>query len=368
MIKVAVPLIDDEEIQAAVDVLKSGNYTSGPIVEKFEAEFASYIGTKYAIACNSGTAALHMVLLSLGIGPGDEIIVPAMSFFATMSSVMMTGAEPVFCDVGPFANIYCDDIEKHITPRTKAIMPVHFFGTPCNIVDVKKIADKYNLHVIEDCAQAHGATWNGKKVGSFGIANCFSFFATKNMTTVEGGMVTTDNKYVYEQCKLLRSHGMPDRDHHSIVGYNYRMNEVFAAIGRVQLKKLDSLNTRRILFSEYLQKHIIDKDGYEKLYASDFKDSVAKSVYFWFPIIFKSKTLAQNGMKYLKENGIEFRYRYNEPLYRQPVFRGKYDSFSLQNAEKLSGCIIGLPNHPKMSLQEVRQVVDIMNAERKFWL
>jgi perosamine synthetase len=368
MIKVAVPLVDEEEIQAAVDVLRSGNYTSGPIVEKFEEEFASYIGTKYAVACNSGTAALHMTLLSLGIGPGDEVIVPAMSFFATMSSVMMVGADPVFCDVGQYANINIDDIEKHITPKTKAIIPVHFFGTPCNIVGVNKIAKKYNLHVIEDCAQAHGATWNNKKVGSFGIANCFSFFATKNITTVEGGIITTDNEYVYEQCKLLRSHGMPDRDHHSVVGYNYRMNEVFAAIGRIQLQKLDKLNEKRIVFSKYFQKHIVEQHGYRKLYVDDFEGSICKSVYFWFPIVFNSKYLAQKGMNFLKQNGIEFRYRYNEPLYKQPVFRGKYNNVNLSTAESLSGCIIGLPNHPKLTLNEVKQVVDTLNGQRNDWI
>lgn len=364
MIKVAVPLVDEEEIQAAVEVLRSGNYTSGPIVEEFEKEFATYIGTKYAVACNSGTAALHMTLLSMGIGPGHEVIVPAMTFFATVSAVMMTGAKPVFCDVDQYANISVGCIEKLITPRTSAIIPVHYFGTPCDIEGVMKIAKRYNIDVIEDCAQSHGAEFKNKKVGSFGLANCFSFFATKNMTTVEGGMITTNEEYVYEQCKLLRSHGMSDRDHHSILGYNYRMNEVFAAIGRVQLKKLDDLNKKRIIYSEYLQNSINDINGYSKLYLHDFENSSIKSVYFWFPIVCFNKEVAKNTMKFLKKNEIEFRYRYDDPLYKQPIFRGEYGYVFLPMAEKLSGCIIGLPNHPKLSMHEVHKIVKILNSKR----
>jgi len=323
MIKVAIPAIDQEEIDAAIKVLKSGNYTSGPIVEKFEEEFAKYIGTEYAVACNSGTAALHMALLCLGIGPGDEVIVPSMSFFATASAVMMTGAEPIFCDVDPYANLCPIDLEYRISAKTKAIIPVHYFGMPCQINRILDIATKYNIHVIEDCAQAHGAMVEDKKVGSFGIANCFSFFATKNMTTIEGGIITTDNRYVYEQCKLIRSHGMPDRDNHSILGYNYRMNEIFAAIGRKQLAKLDDLNDSRIINSQYLHKNI---NSIQKLYKDEdvFQPSINKCVYFWFPVVASSVPHAKLFMKKLKDNEIEFRYRYEKPLYQQPIFRGRY--------------------------------------------
>lgn len=365
MIKVAIPVIDQEEINAAVKVLKSGNYTSGPIVEQFEKEFSEYIGTQYAVACNSGTAALHMALLSLGIGPGDEVIVPSMSFFATVSAVMMTGAEPVFCDVDGYANMYCNNLSYHITQKTKAIIPVHYFGMPCEIEAILDVAKKYNLFVIEDCAQAHGAMVGTKKVGSFGIANCFSFFATKNMTTVEGGMVTTDDKYIYEQCKLLRSHGMVDRDNHVILGYNYRLNEVFAAIGRKQLSKLDDLNDRRIINSRFLQSEIT-APGIRHLYLDeDVFNGTKKCVYFWFPVVTSSIPHAKRFINYLKQNGIEVRYRYETPLYNQPIFKRKFDDISLQNSIKLSGCIIGLPNHPLLTKQELQKIVNVVNEGYK---
>jgi perosamine synthetase len=361
MIKVAVPVIGQEEIDATVNVLKSGNYTSGPIVEEFEKEFASYIGTQYAVACNSGTAALHMTLLSLGIGPGNEVIVPSMSFFATVSAVMMTGAEPIFCDVDHYANMNPNNLISNINYKTKAIIPVHYFGMPCQIDKILEIAKNYGIRVIEDCAQAHGATFGGQKVGSFGIANCFSFFATKNMTTIEGGMITTDSKYIYEQCKLLRSHGMPDRDHHSRLGYNYRLNEIFGAIGIIQLKKLNTMNNERTRNSLYLQT-MISNDLCRPLYNNADAFSIAnRCVYFWFPVVCPSIEHTKILMRKLKENNIEYRYRYEKPLYKQPIFRGKYDSVNKAYAEKLSGCIVGLPNHPLLSQEDLQQIVKVVN-------
>jgi perosamine synthetase len=361
MIKVATPVIGQEEIDAVVQVLKSGNYTSGPIVEEFEKDFASYIGTTYAVACNSGTAALHMSLLSLGIGPGDEVIVPSMSFFATVSAVMMTGATPVFCDVDQYANIYDHSLPSLINWKTKAIIPVHYFGMPCQIDKILKIAEAYGLHVIEDCAQAHGATFNKQKVGSFGIANCFSFFATKNMTTIEGGMITTNNIFIYSKCKLLRSHGMTNRDNHSVLGYNYRLNEIFGAIGLIQLKKLDAMNNERIKNSLYLQE-MIRNDLCRPLYTSaDAFSGRNKCVYFWFPVVCPTIEHAKMLMRNLKENKIEYRYRYETPLYKQPIFKRKYEDLNRPYAEKLAGCIVGLPNHPLLSQEDLQQIIRVVN-------
>jgi len=354
MIPVARPVIGDKEIEAAVRVLKSGMYTSGKEVEKFEEEFASYIGTKYAVACNSGTAALHMVLASRYLGE-DEVLVPAMSFFATVSSVIMAGYIPVFVDVDDRGNMDPDDLERKITSRSSAVMPVHFYGNPCQIDRILDIAKKHKLSVIEDCAQAHGATFKQQKVGSFGLAGCFSFFATKNMTTIEGGMVTTNDEEKAKFCKMMRSHGMTDRNTHLILGYNYRMNELSAAVGRVQLKRLDLFNKLRTVNSTYLLGRIEDKEWFKLYYPEPHK----KDVYFWFPIYCE---YPEKFSKHLKDNGIGFRFRYNEPLYKQPCLPSRYYTVHCPNAERLSGKIFGLPNYPALSLEELDKVIDVVNS------
>ena len=254
------------------------------------------------MACNSGTAALHMVLKCLGITEDSKVIVPDMSFFATASSVFMAGGSVEFADVGSDCNINPNSIEKLIDLETKAIIPVHFYGNPCDMDRIMKIAEDNNLFVVEDCAQAHGAEYRGKKVGSFGIANCFSFFATKNITTIEGGMITTDEKYIYNKCKQLRSHGMTDRNTHAIIGYNYRMNELSGAIGRIQLSKLDDLNATRIYNSDYLRNGINNRN-IEAVLDFDYPDK--KGVYFWYPVSVGTIWI-KKFMKHLQENGIGY--------------------------------------------------------------
>jgi len=356
MIKVAIPIIDNEEIEAAIEVLKSGYYTSGPKVEKFEKEFAKYIGTKYAVACNSGTAALHMVYSAIGMTEDSTFITSPMSFFATISAGMMCNSIPEFVDVDRNCNLDPSKIEESITENTSAIVPVHFYGHPCQIEKTIEIGKRYNIPVIEDCAQAHGAEYKGKRVGSFGLAGCFSFFATKNMTTIEGGMITTDNESLYEHCKLMRSHGMADRDTHSIIGYNYRMNELSGAIGIVQLKKLDGFNRRRTEISEALQKGIVNTNF--RIFK---EDEYYKHAYFWQPIFVKKPHFSSLFMDHLKKNKIGFRFRYNEPLYKQPIFRNVYSSMRLPNAELYSGCMFGLPNHPGMTDEEIQKVAEVVN-------
>jgi len=358
MIKVAIPIIGQEEIDAAVEVLKSGMYTSGKIVNKFEEEFAEYIGTKYAVACNSGTAALHMVLKCLGIDEDSRVIVPDMSFFASASSVFMAGGGVEFADVKyDDCNINPKSIEKLIDLDTRAIMPVHFYGNPCDMDEIMKIADDNNLFVIEDCAQAHGAEYKGKKVGSFGIANCFSFFATKNMTTIEGGMITTDEKYIYNKCKQLRSHGMTDRNTHSMIGYNYRMTELNGAIGRVQLRKLDEMNDKRINNSHYLHDGIKTDRVHSLVREEDYPHK--KHVYFWFPVEVNPIWIPKF-MEHLQENGIGYRHRYLKPLHTQPLFKGQYD-YDNSGAELMSGRVFGLPNHPGLGYKDLDKVIEVVN-------
>jgi len=356
MIPVANPVISNEEINSVIEVLKSGQYTSGRLVEKFEKEFAEYIGTRYAVACNSCTAALHMVYSVLGLDEYATFITTPMTFFSTISAGLMCRSYPTFVDVNWRCNIDSSLIENEINEDTSIIVPVHFYGHPCNMDEIMKISKKYNIPVVEDCAQAHGAEYNGRKVGSFGIAGCFSFFATKNMTTIEGGMVTTDNFEIYSKCKQLRSHGMTDRNTHLFLGYNYRMSEVNAAIGRAQLKKLDKLNEKRIANSIYLQENI--RNPFIQIFYSD---QNVKDVYFWQPV-FTNKPM--EFMKWLKDNKIGFRHRYWEPLYKQPIFKGRYKKLNLENAEKLSGKVFGLPNYPGLEKDELLKVVEIINDFR----
>jgi len=253
IIKVATPQVGEEEVAAVREVLLSGSYVSGIKVKEFEEKFAEYIGTKYAVAVGTGTAALFIALEALGIGKGDEVIVPPLTFFATVSSVLYLGAVPVFADLD--MDDLClspESVEQQITAKTKAILPVHLFGAAAKMDEILDISGKHGLIVVEDCAQAHGTEYKGKKVGATGHAGAFSFFATKHMTTGEGGMITTNSEDVAEQCKVIRSHGMSGRDDHLRLGYNNRMTEMEAAMGIIQLKKLDELNRKRIENSEYL--------------------------------------------------------------------------------------------------------------------
>ena len=226
-VPVAKPIIGDEEIENVVEVLKSGMIAQGPKVEEFEQKFADWIGTKYAIAVNSGTAALHVALLSCGIGKGDEVITTPFTFIASGNAIVYTGAKPVFADIDlKTYTLNPDTIESLITENTKAILPVHLYGQSANMDRINEIAEKHGLIVIEDAAQAHGATCNGKNVGNMGDMACFSFYPTKNMTTSEGGIITTNDEDLAENAKIFRAHGASVRYHHDAIGYNFRMQSV----------------------------------------------------------------------------------------------------------------------------------------------
>ncbi len=256
-IPISKPIIGDEEISAVTNVLKSGKLTSGVQVQRFELEFANYCGTDYAIATNSGTSALHAALIASGIGHGDEVIVPSFSFIATASSVSMTGATPVFVDVDNFTyNINPCKIEDKITSKTRAVLGVHLFGQPFDVKFLRDICCDNNLLLIEDAAQAHGAMINNQKVGSFGDFGCFSFYATKNMMTGEGGMITTNSKEYARRLKLIINHGQSDKYLHTALGYNYRMTDISAAIGIAQLNKLNIFNNKRRKNAQYYDGHI----------------------------------------------------------------------------------------------------------------
>lgn len=246
-VPIAKPIIGEEEINNVVEVLKSGMIAQGPKVEEFEKKFAEWVGADYGIAVNSGTAALHVALLSCGVGAGDEVITTPFTFIASGNSILYTGAKPVFADIDlKTYTINPDSIEKLITENTKAILPVQLYGQSANMDRINEIAEKYGLAVIEDAAQAHGATCNGQKVGSIGDMACFSFYPTKNMTTSEGGIITTNDEDLADNAKIFRAHGASVRYHHSEIGYNFRMTDISAAIGLAQLNKIDGFNSKEL--------------------------------------------------------------------------------------------------------------------------
>lgn len=376
VIKVASPQVGEEEVAAVREVLLSGRYMSGPKVKEFEQRFADYVGVEHVVAVNSGTAALHAALMAIGVGPGDEVIVPALTFFSTATAVIHQNAVPVFSDIS--LDNFCmdpEDFERCITPRTKAVIPVHYFGHATEMDAINKIAERHSVAVIEDCAQAHGTLYKGQQVGSIGDLGVFSFMATKHMTTGEGGAITTDNAEWAETMRLFRSHGLRGRDDHVILGYNYRMTEIAAAMGIVQLGKLDQLNEARIQNSEYLIEHLDDILWLTLPRVPRY----VKHTYFWCHILVDEDALGfdtQELIRRLRERGVEVRHRYLEPLYRQPLLTDNlpvviqlvanslptYKKMYLPNVEEVAGCIIGLPNRPDMTLDELDRVIEVMHT------
>lgn len=252
MIPISLPLLGEEEKRAVLETIDSGQLAQGRRVKAFEEAFAAVCGVRHAIATSSGTTALHAAVLAHGIGPGDEVITTPFTFIASANAAIFVGARPVFVDIDERTyNIDPGRIEAAISPRTKAILPVHLFGNPCDMETIMDIAAKHGLVVIEDACQAHGATVGGRKVGSFGTG-CFSFYPTKNITTAEGGIITTNDDELADRVRLIRSHGQRERYYHEMIGYNFRMTEIQAAIGLVQLGKLEQFNVARRTHAEYL--------------------------------------------------------------------------------------------------------------------
>lgn len=256
-IPAAKPIIGDEEREAVDRVLSSGMIAQGPETATFEEEFSSdALDGVPGVTVNSGTSALHLGLLAAGIGPGDEVIVPSFTFAATANSVAATGATPVFADIDAYFTLDPEDVRRRITEKTKAIMPVHLYGHPANMTDLLALAKDHGLRVFEDCAQAHLATWDGKRVGTMGQFGAFSFYPTKNMTAAEGGYVSAADEEFLRRVRLYRNQGMETRYANEVVGFNNRMTDVHAAIGRVQLKKLPEWTKKRQNNAEFLSSNI----------------------------------------------------------------------------------------------------------------
>jgi len=358
-ISVARPAIGQEEISAVTSVLESGMLASGDRVVEFEKKFADFCGSNHAVAINNGTAALHAALLAAGIGPGDEVIVPAFTFVATASAVAMCGAKPVFADVDEKTfNISPQQVTEKITPKTKAVIGVHLFGQPCDIEALQEICESKNLKFIEDAAQAHGALYKNARTGSFGHLACFSFYATKNMITGEGGMVTTSDKAYNARLRLLINHGQSEKYLHTILGYNYRMTDIGAALGLVQLKKLEKLNLRRRKNAEFYNASLSVKG-----LSLPFVGSARNHVYHQYVIRlteeFPMTRLAF--IEYLKAKGIGSAIHYPIPLHRQPLFGLGNDPDPCPVSTSLAGSVLSLPVHPLLDQKELAYICDTIN-------
>jgi perosamine synthetase len=362
MLTISDPSLGNDEIQAVTDVLRSGMLVQGSQVARFEQLFADYVGTKHAVALNSGTAALHLALLAAGVGDGDEVITTPFSFVSTANAILFCRAQPVFADIDKETfNISPRLLKQAVTKRTKAVIIVHLYGQPCEMDQITAICDEYDLALIEDACQAHGAQYRGRKVGSFGIG-CFSFYATKNITTGEGGMITTDSADIARQGRLLRSHGQSEKYLHQTLGFNYRMTDIAAACGICQMRKLDKLNDRRISNAAFLAGQLAGVEGL----AIPIVGPDRKHVFHQFTV----RVTDRFGMSRdelaaaLKESGIMTGIHYPIPIHRQPLYqRLGYDG-SFPVSEQVSGETLSLPVHPGLSDQDLNYIVRIIREAR----
>ena len=355
MIPVAKPTMGREEEEAVLAVLRSGQIAQGARVAELEARFAALVGTKHAVASTSGTASLHLNLLALGVGPGDEVITSPFTFIASANAILYVGATPVFADIHPCCyNLDPRAVEAKLTPRTKALLPVHLYGNPANMPVLMEIAQRHGLAMVEDAAQAHGAAIEGRRVGSFGSGN-FSFYPTKNMTSVEGGMLTTDDDWLADRAQKFRNHGQTDRYRHELLGYNLRMSDIHAAVGLAQFDRLAAYTEARQRNARYLDEglrgvvetpHV--RPGYTHVYhqytvriPDGRRDAVAAA---------------------LRERGVGTGVHYPTPVHQQPIYLERGYRDSLPEAERAAREVLCLPVHPALSEADLETIVREVRA------
>jgi perosamine synthetase len=354
-IPVSEPTITEKEIEYVMQAVKSGWVSSlGEYINKFEDEFAKFVGTKYALTVANGTVGLHLALVSLGIKEGDEVIVPDLTFIATANAVKYTGAKPVFVDIDK--ETWCispDDIKKKITPKTKAIIPVHLYGHPADMDPILEIAKKYNLYVIEDCAESHGAEYKGKKVGSIGDCGVFSFYGNKIITTGEGGMITTNDEKIYEKAKYLRDHAMSKekRYWHTEIGYNYRLTNIQAALGFAQLERMDEIiQKKKEIFNWYRE----GLKGLENIKLNSEKEW-AKNVYWMVCLVNENfdEKKREKFIKELKNKGVDTR-PFFYPCSMMPMY--KKDGFINPVSYDIYKKGINLPSSYNLTFEDVSYI------------
>ncbi len=355
MIPLSRPFIGDAEKEAVLEVLESGMLAQGPRTARLEEKFAALCGTRHAIATSSGTAALHLALLAHGIGPGDEVITTPFTFIASVNSIIYTGGRPVFVDIeADTFNIDPSLIERAITPRTRALLPVHLYGYPCDMDPIMEIAERHGLTVVEDAAQAVGADYRGRPVGSFGTG-CFSLYATKNVMSGEGGMITTNDEGMARRLRMLRNHGMERRYYHDILGYNLRMSDLHAAIGLAQMQRLEEFTRRRRENAAYLTSHLTSV--------------ITPKIRPGFGHIWHQYTVRLDGgrdrdaaVRQLNEAGIGTGIFYPVPANRQRYI----EEMGLAGeptpvADRLASQVLSIPVHPLLMQNDLEMIVATVN-------
>lgn len=351
------------EIDSAIrGVINSGHFILGENVSKFEEAFAKYCSTEYAVGVANGTEALELALTSLGVGKGNAVITTPFTFIATVEAIVSVGAQPIFVDINlDTYNIDTDKIEEAIRRwrkkiNVKALIPVHLYGQPCNMDRIMQLARRYNLKVVEDCAQAVGAEFKGKKVGSFGDCGCFSFFPSKNLSTYgDGGMVVTNDKKTAEMLRMLRFHGARDKYHHVIKGKNSRLDELHAAILRVKLKYIDKWNNERRKLA-LLYDRLFYKNKLNRMLSLPKEVFGTRHVFHIYAIRIKERDRLNI---ILKERGITTLMHYPIPVHLEEVYRYMgYKQGDFPNAEKAASSILSLPMYPELEPREVRYVVE----------
>ncbi|NHJ13807.1 MAG: DegT/DnrJ/EryC1/StrS family aminotransferase [Candidatus Thorarchaeota archaeon] len=359
MIPIARPIVDNEEIEAVTRVLQSRMLAEGSVSREFESEYKKYVSTKFATVTTNGTTALSTALEALGIKPGAEVITTPFTFIASANTIAMTGAIPVFVDVKKDTyNLDPHLVEKAITEKTQAIMPVHIFGMPCEMPLIMEIAEKHDLLVIEDACQAHGATINGRQVGSFGHVAAFSFYATKNMMTGEGGIVVTNDEDLYDRMLAIKNHGRGKEGgyNHYQIGYNYRMLDLVAAIGIQQLKRLPDIVKAHRANAGKLNRFFSE---YESVHPQVELPGIESSYHVYAPRFYSNKGDRDDIIQKLKDGGVSSRSVYALPCHKQRTYQNisewrwaqfvkypDYTSLSLPNSEEVGNVHFQIPIHP----------------------
>ena len=351
MIPIARPVLGEEEKALVWSAMEAGQLAQGARVAEFEKRFADFIGAKHAVAVSSGTTAIHLALLAAGIGPGDEVITVSFTFTASASAILHAGARPVFIDVDPVSFTMDPSlIEAAITPRTRAVMPVSLYGNPADMPAITEIARRHGLLLIEDACQAHGASLDGRRSGAWGTA-VFSFYPTKNMTTGEGGMITTDNAELAERASLLRAHGMRERYKPEILGYNFRMTDLGASIGLAQLEKLPAANARRRAIADRYDREL-------RGVMTPQRRPKAEHAFHQYTlrVAQRDRFLAR-----LAELGVGANVYYPVPVHRQVPFLEVAGQPLLPATEMLTEQIISIPVYPNLTDEEVGTIIGAVN-------
>jgi dTDP-4-amino-4,6-dideoxygalactose transaminase len=350
MIPIAKPILGKEEEKAILEVIASGQLVQGPKVHEFEARFAELCGVEHAVATSSGTTALHVAMLAHQIGPSDEVITSPFSFIASANCVLYVGARPVFVDIEPdYFTLDPAKIEALITPKTRAIIPVHLYGQACDMDAIVEIGKKHHLAIIEDACQAHGATYKDHPIGSSGTA-CFSLYATKNITTIEGGMLVTNDLQIAERARLIRNHGSPKAYQHVMLGYNMRLTDLAAAVGLVQLEKLKEWNSTRRANAAYLSEHL-----------SKIKRVVTPKIRVEAEHVFHQYTIRipdrDNSAQKLRDKGVGVGIYYPTPIYKQLLFQDLGYCDVLPVTEAACREVLSLPVHPSLTRDDLDNII-----------